>query len=102
MKLRRSFYLRDRRELLSGPGLLARGLGITTELAGSGLIEGPIWIEDHGFSIDDASVMAGPRVGVDHAAEDASRPCRFRVRGACEIPSVVQGLPSEFSATQSA
>lgn len=68
------------RALLAGPGSLAQGLGITTELTGTSLIDGPIWIEDHGFKIDRSSVMVGPRVGVDYAAEDAARPYRFRVR----------------------
>ena len=70
------------RALLSGPGSLAQGLGITTELTGSSLIDGPIWIEDHGFSVDPASVTVGPRVGVDYAAEDAARPYRFRATDA--------------------
>jgi len=67
------------RALLAGPGSLAQGLGITTELTGTTLIDGPIWIEDHGISIDEASVMVGPRVGVDYAGEDAALPYRFRI-----------------------
>ena len=70
------------RPLLAGPGSLAQGLGITTELAGTSLIDGPIWIEDHGFSIDQESVMVAPRVGVDYAGEDAARPYRFRITDA--------------------
>lgn len=68
------------RALLAGPGSLARALGITTALTGSSLTGGPIWIEDHGLSTDDASISAGPRVGIDYAAEDAGRPYRFRLR----------------------
>jgi DNA-3-methyladenine glycosylase len=75
------------RALLSGPGSLAQGLGITTELTGSSLTEGPIWIEDHGFSVDDANVLVGPRVGVDYAAEDAGRPYRFRIEDAWRVVS---------------
>ena len=70
------------RALLAGPGSLAQGLGITTELTGTSLIDGPIWIEDHGFDVDASSVMVGPRVGVDYAAEDAARPYRFRIEDA--------------------
>jgi len=65
--------------LLAGPGSLARALGITTRLTGSSLLDGPIWIEDHGLRIDDARISAGPRVGIDYAAEDAGRPYRFRL-----------------------
>lgn len=65
------------RALLAGPGSLARALGITTELTGSSLLEGPIWIEDHGLRIDGAHIDVGPRVGIDYAEEDAARPYRF-------------------------
>ncbi len=66
--------------LLAGPGSLARALGITTELTGSSLLDGPVWIEDHGLQIDAARISAGPRVGIDYAGEDASRPYRFRLQ----------------------
>ena len=67
------------RTLLAGPGSLARALGITTELTGSSLLEGPIWIEDHGLRTDEARIDVGPRVGIDYAEEDAARPYRFRL-----------------------
>ena len=67
------------RTLLAGPGSLARALGITTELSGSSLLEGPIWIEDHGLRMDEARIAVGPRVGIDYAEEDAARPYRFRL-----------------------
>lgn len=73
------------RALLAGPGSLARALGVTTALTGSSLADGPIWIEDRGLRVDDASISVGPRVGIDYAAEDAGRPYRFRLReGGCE------------------
>ena len=68
------------RTLLAGPGSLARALGITTALTGSSLLGGPVWIEDHGPHIEAADIVAGPRVGIDYAGEDASRPYRFRLR----------------------
>ena len=67
------------RALLAGPGSLARALGITTQLTGSSLLDGPIRIEDHGLQIDDARISAGPRVGIDYAEADAGRPYRFQV-----------------------
>lgn len=67
------------RSLLSGPGSLARALGITTALTGSSLLTGPIRIEDHGLRIEEASISTGPRVGIDYAGEDAGRPYRFRL-----------------------
>ena len=68
------------RTLLAGPGSLARALGITTALTGSSLLNGPIRIEDHGLKVDDDRVTVGPRVGIDYAGEDVSRPYRFRLR----------------------
>ena len=65
--------------LLAGPGSVARALGITTELTGSSLLDGPISILDHGLSVDAASIDTGPRVGIDYADEDAARPYRFRL-----------------------
>ena len=67
------------RALLAGPGSLARALGLTTELTGSSLLDGRIWIEDHGLCVDEARIDVGPRVGIDYAEEDAARPYRFRV-----------------------
>jgi DNA-3-methyladenine glycosylase len=66
------------RSLLAGPGSLARAMGITTHHTGCSLLDGPIWIEDHGIDIDDDAVTVGPRVGVDYAGDDALRPYRFR------------------------
>lgn len=67
------------RTLLAGPGSLAQALGITTALSGTSLVDGKIWIEDHGIAIEARSITAGPRVGVDYAGEDARRPYRFRI-----------------------
>jgi DNA-3-methyladenine glycosylase len=65
--------------LLAGPGSLAKALGITTDHTGLSLMNGQIWIEDQDISIDDDSVLVGPRVGIDYAGDDASRPYRFRI-----------------------
>lgn len=72
------------KSLLAGPGSLARALGITTGDTGISLTDRRIWIEDHGIRPDDASITAGPRIGVDYAGEDASRPYRFRA--AVDLP----------------
>lgn len=72
------------RTLLSGPGSLARGLGIRTEQTGTDLSGNLIWIEDHGISIADNAVSIGPRIGIDYAGLDAERPYRFVVTSAIE------------------
>jgi len=63
------------KSLLKGPGSLSQALGIRTELTGSNLLGDQIWIEDHKISVEE--IAAGPRVGIDYAEEDASRPYRF-------------------------
>ncbi len=65
--------------LLAGPGSLAKALGITIAHTGLSLMNGQIWIEDHGTDVADDAVTIGPRVGVDYAGEDALRPYRFRL-----------------------
>lgn len=67
------------RALLAGPGSLARALGIRTSLSGTSLSGNQVWIEDHDFPVSDDSITAGPRIGVDYAGRDASRPYRFVV-----------------------
>jgi DNA-3-methyladenine glycosylase len=68
--------------LLAGPGSLAQALGITTKATGESLLNGRIWIEDHGIAVHQDLVIQGPRVGVDYAEEDALRPYRFAVLAA--------------------
>ncbi len=65
--------------LLIGPGKLAQGLGITTALTGTSLVDGSIWIEDSDLSVNREDVIVGPRVGIDYAGEDAALPYRFRI-----------------------
>jgi DNA-3-methyladenine glycosylase len=65
--------------LLAGPGSLAQALGITTNLTGTSLLGNRIWIEDQRVPLDAEAVIAGPRIGVNYAAEDAKRVYRFRV-----------------------
>ncbi len=63
--------------LLAGPGSLTQALGITTDLTGTSLLENRIWIEDHNLIVDKEEIVAGPRIGIDYADEDAARPYRF-------------------------
>lgn len=63
--------------LLGGPGSLAKALGITTRDTGCNLTGNRIWIENSDFRVAEDSIVAGPRIGIDYAEEDASLPYRF-------------------------
>lgn len=67
--------------LTAGPGVLARALGITRSDDGLDLRGDRLWIEDDGFGVPAAHILAGPRVGVGYAGEDAKRAWRFRIKG---------------------
>lgn len=67
-------------QLMAGPGTISQALGVTTELTGTNLRSGTIWIEDHDIAVHENDVIVGPRVGVDYAADDARRPYRFRTQ----------------------
>ena len=64
--------------LLAGPGCLAQALGITTDHTGNSLFGDEVWIEDHKYSFEESEIEIGPRIGIDYAKEDATRPYRFR------------------------
>ena len=61
--------------LASGPGSLTKSLGICT-LHNSMPLKGPmIWLEDRGAC--PCKILSTPRIGIDYAGEDASKPWRF-------------------------
>jgi DNA-3-methyladenine glycosylase len=75
LMLRRRGKAKSDGTLMRGPGSVSKALGITTRMSGTDLLGTRIWIEDRGAK--PAEILAGPRVGVEYAAEDALRPYRF-------------------------
>ena len=67
--------------LTAGPGALSAAMGIKTPLSGVSLQGPEIMIEDRGIIIRPEDIVAGTRVGVAYAAEDALLPYRFSIRG---------------------
>ena len=67
------------KNLLSGPGSLARALGIRTNLSGVSLQGERVWIEDHDVRLADDVISVSARIGIDYAGEDVSRPYRFAI-----------------------
>lgn len=64
----------------NGPGTVSKALGIHTRDSGIILSGDRIWIEDRGIVVESSTIIAGPRIGVDYAGEDAKLPYRFRIR----------------------
>jgi len=67
--------------LTSGPGSVAKALGITRALNGVSLQGESLWLEDRGLVFPDSAIAVVPRVGVAYAGDDAHLPYRFYVRG---------------------
>jgi DNA-3-methyladenine glycosylase len=67
--------------ITSGPGSVAKALGISRAVNAVSLQGKEIWIEDRGLAFTDDEIAAVPRVGVDYAGDDALLPYRFYVKG---------------------
>lgn len=64
----------------SGPGSVAKALGIDQSFNKKDLTGDEIWIEDHGILYKPDEIITGPRIGVAYAQEDALLPWRFFVK----------------------
>ncbi|MEI7501591.1 MAG: DNA-3-methyladenine glycosylase [Bacteroidota bacterium] len=68
-----------------GPGKVSKLLGIHYSNSGLDLTnvnenaQAAIWVEDRSININPADIIAGPRIGVGYAGEDALLPYRFRI-----------------------
>ena len=79
--LQRRKMTRVEPRLTAGPGALCQALGIDKQHNGASLINDTIWIEDRGVRYDRTNIVAGTRVGVGYAHDDAWLPYRFSVKG---------------------
>lgn len=80
MELRRNMPA-EKAAISSGPGSAAKALGIDRSFNKKDLTENEIWVEDHGIRYTSEDIIAGPRIGVAYAQEDALLPWRFYVKG---------------------
>lgn len=75
---------RNRNELTpvvsNGPGKLTQALGITTGDDGANLLGERIWIEDRGYRVAGADIIASPRIGIGYAGDHALRLWRFHLK----------------------
>ena len=76
MNKRRNFP----KKLMSGPGTLTQALGIDISLNGIDLTGDMVWIDDYS-NVSANQVLAGQRIGIDSAEEDALLPWRFVIKG---------------------
>lgn len=67
--------------ITSGPGSVAKALGISRNINAISLQSDILWIEDRDLTFSDDDIAAVPRVGVDYAGDDALLPYRFYVKG---------------------
>ncbi len=68
-------------QLTAGPGVVSEALGIKTLHSGTSLQGNEIYLEDKAIIVPEANIVAGTRVGVAYAADDAMLPYRFSIRG---------------------
>ncbi|MCO5235812.1 MAG: DNA-3-methyladenine glycosylase [Chitinophagaceae bacterium] len=64
----------------SGPGNVAKAMGIHTVHSGISLLGDTVFLADDGFLLDKKEIIATPRIGVDYALEDALLPYRFIIK----------------------
>jgi DNA-3-methyladenine glycosylase len=68
-------------DLTNGPGKLCLALGIDRRLDSADLLGDDVWIEAGARRIASASIVCGPRIGIDYAGPWAQKPWRFWIRG---------------------
>lgn len=66
--------------LTAGPGALTQALGIGKAQNGKSLPQDEVWFEDDGARVSENEIVAGTRVGVAYAKEDAYLPYRFWIK----------------------
>ena len=79
--LHRRDMLAIKSNITSGPGSVAKALGISRAINAFSLQSDTIWLEDRALTFPDETIVACPRIGVSYAKEDALLPYRFYVKG---------------------
>lgn len=92
MRARRRLGVADR-ELLRGPGNLARALAVDGALNRHDLAAPPLWLAAADAPVSDDQIAVGPRVGISRAVE---APLRFWVRGNAFVSGAAGARPHIF------
>jgi len=77
--IRRRRQGKSEHQLTSGPGKLCLALGIDRNLDRADLLGDRVWLEE-GIAVSPRRIARGPRIGIDYAADWATKPWRFWVR----------------------
>lgn len=64
-------------DIISGPGRVAKALGIGVAHTGIDLLGNTIWLEYNDLSLNQENIQATPRIGIDYAGNDTLLPYRF-------------------------
>ena len=67
--------------ITSGPGSVAKALGISRAINGFNLEGNVIWLEDRGIRLEDKEIISTKRIGVQYAGNDAFLPYRYYIKG---------------------
>ncbi|MBW8522901.1 DNA-3-methyladenine glycosylase [Chryseobacterium chendengshani] len=78
MEIRRKMKA-TRKEISSGPGSVAKALGIDSSFNQKIFTGDEIYIEDHGISYESSQISTAARIGISYAQEHADLPLRFYV-----------------------
>ena len=68
------------KKITSGPGKLAKAMGIDRTSNGVSLKSNRLWLEDIGCTIVKNNVVCSERIGIDYAGKDALLPWRFTIK----------------------
>lgn len=75
--LKRLGKTKQNKSTFIGPGNVSKALRIFTDLTGHSLRSKDFFIADDGYVVKPSQIVAGPRIGVAYAMEDALLPYRF-------------------------
>jgi DNA-3-methyladenine glycosylase len=75
----RRMETKSSKRISSGPGKLAKAMGIDRSFNGKYLGSDDVWVEDAGRTVK--KIKASKRIGIDYAGQDALLPWRFTIQG---------------------
>lgn len=75
------YQTKKSKAITSGPGKLAKALGITREHNLIDLTGDTVWVEDRDLKIKPSNIVASARIGMNFPGDDAFLPWRFTIKG---------------------